>query len=70
MITWKLVVCLCTVSLLLNQVGSQENTDAVFTIPAIQMAQNLSTEFSNIMTTNLGVDALAVRVKQFLLCME
>ena len=67
MITWKLLVYCCTLLLLLNQVaevGSQENTNAIFAIPAFQIAQNLSLEFSNIMTNNLGVDALAVRVKQ------
>ena len=68
MITWKLVVYCCTLSLLSNQVaevGSQENNaNAIFAIPASQMAQNLSMEFSNIMTNNLGVDALMVRVQQ------
>ena len=67
MITWKLLVYCSAISLLSNQVGSQSNDTAkdtaVFNIPASRLAQNLSMEFSNIMTNNLGVDALKVRIK-------
>ena len=67
MTRWRTVVCYCTAALLLlsnqvTKVSSQDN--AVFTVPITKLAQDLSKEFSNILTQNLGVDALEVRDKQ------
>ena len=66
MIRWR-TVCCCTAALLLlssqvQEVSSQDN--AAFTKPITQLVNDLSMEFSNIVTQNLGVDVLEVRVEQ------
>lgn len=43
--------------------SNQGNARGIFNISATEMAQNLSTEFSNILINYLGADELTVRDK-------